>query len=94
MYLLGQHKFLTNDFIILLEDPNISSRISCLHYENYSDIDVLETELIQRSEQLQCVSTSLELKELKTTALGNCQQPTITDYADGIDTLKFLSSLS
>lgn len=94
MYLLGLNKFLTNDLIIVLEDTNISSRISCLHYERYSNIRQLETELVAQADQLQCVSTSIDLSQLTATPFGHCQQPSITDYADGIDTLEFLSSLS
>jgi len=93
IYLLGQRPFLTNNFLILTEDEALSSRISCLHFEKYESLEELIPKVNSQSEELQCVSSSMDIKGVTTTPLGQCQLPGLSDYADGIDTLQFLIEL-
>lgn len=94
IYLLGQRPFLTNNFLILLEDESNASRIACLHYENYNTAEGLAQKLVSQKEDLQCISSNINLPDVDTIPLGKCQEPKINDYADGIDTLQFLINLS
>jgi len=77
---------MTNGSIILIENPSPFSPISQLHYQYYSDRAELENSLLQ-NESIQCIVSS------SATAFGAAQCPAISDYADGIDTMKFLMSL-
>lgn len=94
IYLLGQHPFLTNNFLIIREDQSLASRIACLHYEFYRDLNNLETQLEGLKDNLQCVASQTSLGTIQTIPLGTCQSPAIDDYADGVDTLAFLSNLN
>lgn len=86
LHLLNKVYYMTNTSILLIEDTRLFSPISQLNYEFYTDKDELKLTLSQ-SGDLQCIVG----KEF--TPLGSSQSPAITDYADGIDTLKFLTSL-
>ncbi len=93
IYLLGKDPFLTNNFLILREDEALSSRIACLHYEEYEDIDQVVQSLMAREEEIQCVTSTHPISSIPHTPIGRCQQPAIDDYADRVDTMTFLTSL-
>lgn len=92
VYLMGQNKLLDNNFILLKEDTNIASPVGILFYERYQSIDSLIKELEKKKDQIQCiVGKNLPLSHLVN--FGDTQSPQINDYADGIDTMKFLTAL-
>jgi hypothetical protein len=94
IYLMNKVPFLMNGCTILLESESLASRIACLHFEYYDSLSNLEEELELRKEEIQCVVTKFELTNLKTTPFGKAQSPALKDFADGIDTMNFLISLS
>jgi hypothetical protein len=79
-----------NEIINYTKDHNYSSPIATLFYEYYDNLDELEEKLKIDSEFIQCI-VSNTLKN--TIPFGETQQPALTDYADGIDTMAFLSKL-
>jgi hypothetical protein len=90
VYLMSEFKLLENGFLMLKEDPSYASPIATLFYEYYDDISVLEEQLKKDANQIQCVvSNSIE----NSVNFGATQCPTLTDYADGVDTMAFLSEL-
>jgi hypothetical protein len=89
IYLLNSTPFLDNDAFILTESELYSSPIPVLYYEFYKDIESLKEKLQKDDEQIQCIATDAFTGE-KTVPLGCTQSPGLADYADGIDTLKFL----
>ena len=92
--ILTNQQFLTNDFIILKEDELLGSRIATLHYEFYEDRAELIASLNSRKEELQCISAKSSIDTELYVPLGQCQQPGLSDYADHVDTIKFLTALS
>ena len=92
IYLLNTTPFLDNDAFIITESEQYSSPISVLYYEYYKDIETLKQKLMLDDELIQCVATDAFTGE-KTVPLGCTQSPGLSDYADGIDTLKFLIEL-
>ncbi|MEP6701202.1 MAG: acyl-CoA reductase [Bacteroidota bacterium] len=84
--LLNKKYYMTNDSVLLIEDTALFSPISQLNYEFYSSETVLTASLAANTD-LQCIVGE------KQTPFGSAQSPSITDYADNIDTLKFLRSL-
>ena len=92
IYLLNKVKFYTNGSLITLEDESIFSRISCLHFSYYNDIENIQSELIELRDQLQCIVSNVELPKLDTVSYGSTQTPELWDYADGVDTMDFLIS--
>ncbi|MDR2121872.1 MAG: acyl-CoA reductase [Flavobacteriaceae bacterium] len=92
IYLLNKDNFWDNDFIILKESQELYSPIGTLHYKTYSDSSALEEQVSQNIDNIQCIVTNKNFNTLKTIPLGQTQNPEISDYADGVDTLKFLLS--
>lgn len=84
--ILNKKFYMTNGSIILLEEPGIFSPISQLNYEYYSTLSAVSGKL-QHHEDVQCVVGKKEIP------FGQAQLPCLTDYADGVDTLKFLLEL-
>ena len=84
--LLNKQKYLTNGMIIITEDPGLFSPIGMLHYETVRDKEN-DRKKLQEDPQLQClVGRGL-------IPFGSAQDPSLTDYADGVDTMQFLSRL-
>ncbi|MFI5220525.1 MAG: acyl-CoA reductase [Bacteroidia bacterium] len=92
VFLLNHVKFLTNNFLIVKEDKPISTPVSVLNYEFYKDVNALKKELNEKKEKIQCIVTAK--KEIENAVpFGKAQQPELWDYADGMDTMKFLLDL-
>ncbi len=94
VYLMSnQPSLLDNNFLLIKEDVAYSSPIGVLFYEYYEDINALNSRLENEKEQIQCVvGTGLLIKN--SIPFGRAQCPKLNDYADGIDTMKFLIGLS
>lgn len=83
--ILNQKPYLTNGSVILTENPSIFSPISQLHYEYYTD----RTDIFEQLDPEE-VQTIVGTEKMP---FGQSQQPGLFDYADGIDTMKFLQQL-
>jgi hypothetical protein len=86
LHLLNKKYYMTNGSVLLIEDPAIFSPISQLNYEFYTGDDDLTAKL-PAVQNLQCVVGKSFVP------FGEGQTPSIGDYADGVDTLKFLIGL-
>lgn len=93
LYVLNKTEHMANGCIILTQNKAIQSRIAGLHYEYYSDIEHLKSELKERITEIQCVVSSKPIEGISTIPFGKAQQPELWDYADGVDTMKFLVQL-
>lgn len=87
IYLLNRVPYLTNDSLLMVENALPFSAVSVLHYRFYSDIDNLIAEL-KSSNDIQGIIGHEHIP------FGAAQSPLLTDYADGVDTILFLTSLS
>lgn len=85
LLLLNNKYYMTNGSIILQEDGSLFSPISLLNYEFYEDPAPLIAGL-KTNNAVQCLVGAGGLP------FGAAQQPGLTDYADGVDTLQFLLS--
>lgn len=92
IYLLNNTLHLDNGLFIVTESEQYSSPIPVLNYQRYSDIDSLRGKLELDSESIQCI-TSQVFTGNNVVPLGRTQHPGLSDYADGIDTMKFLLDL-
>jgi len=86
LHILNGKFYMANESIILLENPPIFSPISQLNYELYTDKNAVE-ESLRSMEDLQCTVGHGHIP------FGQAQLPSLTDYADGIDTINFLIKL-
>jgi hypothetical protein len=83
--LLNNQYYMTNGSVLLLENSGYFSPISVLHYEYYNDIAKVKAELAETN-TVQCICGN------GFTPFGQAQSPTVTDYADGVDTMHFLTT--
>lgn len=84
--IINKRYYMTNGSIVLHEDPQLFSPISQLNYEFYTNGEDLH-EILLGNEAIQCIVGK------KYVPFGSGQQPGLTDFADGVDTLKFLLDL-
>jgi len=86
LHILNRKYYMANESLLLSENTSIFSPISQLNYEFYTDKnEVLEK--LNTSKDIQCIVGNGFVP------FGKTQCPSITDFADGVDTLKFLTSL-
>src|ERR1044072_7846899 len=85
--LIMNHKYyMTNDSIILTENESIFAPVSQVNYSFYNEPKTL-VESLKTNIDIQCIVGK------KFTPFGKAQSPSLTDYADGIDTMQFLNRL-
>jgi hypothetical protein len=94
IYLVNREEHLDNGFVLVKPGgENLISPVSVLYTETYSGLADLRIVLERYREQLQCVVARKEVWD-KAVPFGQSQQPGLTDYADGVDTLEFLNKLN
>lgn len=88
LLLLNKQYYMTNGSLLLVENPAIFSAISRLNYEYYDGNAAEILAALHTNPEVQCVIGHGQVP------FGEAQCPTITDYADGVDTLSFLKQLT
>jgi hypothetical protein len=74
------------------ESQELVSPVSVVYYQHYKD-SVHLTELLEANKnKIQCIVSDKGWFD-RSIAFGEAQRPALNDYADGIDTLKFLIAL-
>jgi hypothetical protein len=92
IFLINRIKHLDNGFLLAREENSMMSPISVVHTEKYSSVDLLNKQLYQLRDQIQCVISSH--KEVDgAIPPGRSQVPELWDYADNVDTMEFLMKL-
>lgn len=88
VYLMSEFKFLDNGFLILKEDGQYASPIGVVYFETYSSKKELIKKITADQDKIQClVAEGFSEGEV---AFGHSQKPSLSDYADGVDTVEFL----
>jgi len=93
LFILNKTKYMISGSLIVKEDPSIASRISSIHYQCYNTQESLTVYLTDNKDLIQCVVSSNEIEGIDTFRFGYAQQPKINDYADGVDTMNFLTTI-
>lgn len=92
IYLLNQDEFWDNNFVLLKKDEGFFSPIGVLYFDFYSDLDSVREVLSQNTENIQCiVGKDIDIQGI--VSFGESQMPDLDTYADGVDTMAFLSGL-
>jgi hypothetical protein len=86
LLIMNNKFYMTNDAVIITENESVFAPISQVNYSYYNELKTL-TQSLQNNTDVQCIVG----KDI--TPFGSAQSPSLTDYADGIDTMKFLESL-
>lgn len=84
--IMGNKYYMSNESLILTENIAAFSPVSQVHYAYYSDKEELLLGL-SNNLTIQCVVGHGHIP------FGQAQQPSLSDYADGVDTMQFLTSL-
>ncbi len=93
IYIINQILHIQMGHLILKEDPTIASRIGSLHFQYYSDENYVSEFLDLHKEEIQCVVSKEPVTGWEYVPFGTSQEPSLFQYADGVDTMKFLTSL-
>lgn len=91
VYLMSEFDLLENGFLMIKEDESYSSPIATIFYEYYENEIDLKIKLHQDREKIQCIVAKDFIEN--EVAFGKTQHPKLTDYADGVNTLEFLSNI-
>lgn len=106
VYLMSDFELLDNEFFLIKEEKDsYTSPIASLGYAYYDSTVALIEEFKANASQLQCIAAAGKMKEVLQDQLkdfktpqvvsnGDTQQPQLNDYADGVDTVNFLLTLS
>lgn len=91
VYLMSEFDILENGFLMIKEDNSYASPIATIFYEYYENQHELKSKIHNDSDKIQCiVAKDFSDNEVK---FGQTQHPRLWDYADGINTFKFLSRI-
>jgi len=87
LLIMNRKFYMTNESIILTENESVFSPVSQVNYSFYNESKTLQ-ESLQKNTDIQCIAGKGFIP------FGKGQSPSLTDYADGIDTMQFLQSLA
>ncbi|HQW46986.1 MAG: acyl-CoA reductase [Bacteroidetes bacterium] len=82
IFILNNQYYMSNESLLLSENESNYSSIAVLNYSYYTD-----TPLIEHQEEIQAIIG------VDYIPFGKAQTPTLTDFADGVNTIQFLNSL-
>ncbi|MBS1568431.1 MAG: acyl-CoA reductase [Bacteroidetes bacterium] len=88
VWLMDQAAITENGFLLMKEDTGLASPVSALLYERYGDRSAVELRLQEMNESLQCIVGHGHLP------FGTAQCPGPGEYADNLDTMRFLLELA
>lgn len=86
LYMLNQVPYHSNDSLLMIENRLPFSAVGVLHYRFYDDKNEITAELKDNEDIQTIVGHGF-------TPFGTTQQPSLSDYADGVDTMAFLCGL-
>ena len=86
LLLMNSRYYMTNESVILTENRSPFSPVSQVHYSFYKNKrDIAD---LQANGDIQCIAGHEYMP------FGEAQSPSLTDYADGVDTMAFLQGIS
>ena len=85
VFLVNKEAFYDTGHLLLKEENKISSPVAVLNYEFYESQEAVKQQTELMKEKIQCIVGRHNIP------FGQAQSPHLWDYADGIDTLEFLS---
>ena len=93
LYIMNAVPHLSNDVILFVENENLVSRLATINYQYYDDAHTLVEQIMAKGDQLQVIVCHQPVEGLNILSPGKAQCPGLFDYADGVDTMQFLTAL-
>jgi hypothetical protein len=90
LFLMNQDPHLDNGFLIVKQDNALASPLSVLMFQIFESEADIHAFLELHKENIQCTVGRLTENMIP---FGKSQDPGLSDYADGVDTLQFLKEL-
>ena len=87
VYLMNKSELLDNNFVLLRKTDELFSPLGMVNYHFYDNKKEIEDYITLHEEKIQVIVGE------GYTPFGNAQNPTLSDYADGIDTMDWLNRL-
>lgn len=87
VFLLNQVPFLDNNVVLFRENTDLFSPLAVVHYQFYTNQSEVHEFLKNNSGKIQAIVGEGYIP------FGAAQCPALDDYADGIDTMKFLETI-
>ncbi len=84
IHLLSNQDLLDNGFLLLMESNALHPPLAMIHYHTYSNISQAIDYIAANRDKIQCISGTDLVK------FGTTQEPSIDDFADGINTMEWL----
>ena len=94
IHLLNNKPYMTNGSLLIVENPAPFSPISELHFQYYGDAETNSAQVLKKLEEQLQHNDSIQCIVGKELPFGTAQCPTLTDFADGVDTMAFLKNLA
>jgi len=91
IYLMSEYKFLDNGFFIVKEGNEMHSPISTINFEYYDNVSILKEKINLEDDNIQCIVSNIEFKGKVN--FGETQNPSLNQYADNIDVMRFLLTI-
>lgn len=88
IHLMNQAPILDNNFVLLKESKALHAPLAMIHYARFEHKNEIASFIETHQEQIQCVVGH------GYQPFGSAQCPQLNDYADGIDTMQFLSNFA
>jgi len=87
IFLMNQIPLLDNNFVLLRESDDLFSPLAVIHFERYSDPQEVRVKLQENQQSIQVVVGK------NYQPFGTAQHPSLNDYADGVDVMKWLEAV-
>ncbi|TVR81579.1 MAG: acyl-CoA reductase [Saprospirales bacterium] len=94
--MLNNDQLIVSEPVLLYKRLSLLSRIATLHYWPYKDLNEVKNWLDSNRNSIQCVVGAAGARAVWHDMVepGQAQQPALSDYADGVDTLAFINNLN
>jgi hypothetical protein len=89
VFLMNTVPYADGGFFLLREEDSLASPVAVVYFEQYRNHDQVLRKLDESAHLLQCVVANIP-GDRRYIAPGRTQQPALVDYADGVDTMRFL----
>ncbi len=89
IFLMNLTEHLDTGYVLAKEDEKLHSPLGCIFYERYNTLDDVEHQLSELEEEIQVVVSDID--QLSAQPFGSTQATQLTDYADGVNTLNYLT---
>jgi len=87
LWMLDRAPILENGFVVFKEEASLASPVAAVYYERYDDPRAVAEALKAQADHIQCIVGHGHVP------FGAAQCPGPGEYADGVDTLRFLMDL-